>query len=872
MDTSKPERIICRYSCSLGVAIAMMGAVSAVAEPFAPYGALPSREALPERSCLTVALDGTLCVNGKPRFLTATVFYHDKECGVKTSGYPNELAWLYEAFPAQPDMQRIGIDAIGFQAGCTWMQKVNPKGAPDFILNNAGLPGGRWYDHAFSGQMATYVDLTAAEWSHGGLKEEMNPQLPADAWTRGGNHWVPYSIHTDSGREIWRTMWREEVRRCSSLQPKPFCYELMNEPSVECPEESRNGTVAERVKAIKRVERDFASLIAEGAGIVASEQPGALATLQFCDMRAHGVNIYDVAKPLGVVCAPTGGGGIVEGHVLRALADGKPMIDGELYVGRSSASIRAALFREFQRGFNASYTFQWNRGLAEWARGGDAEQESRLAPKSAGWCFLNPYLVPPAELNGFRLARRDAIDLAPFFSRRDRGSPRRIAVLYSNPTERLGTARGSGRNALFDRVLVGLDYAHMNPDVIFEEQLVDDPSRIKRYRIVVAAGVNATYRKTVPFLGRWLDEGRTLICVDSDLERDEYGEPRPGGLSGDVRVLSAKGRSVEEIGKAIAKIAARCGVRPFCQTFDAESIEATEAVMGAERAWILSSRAFAPQKVRFRPALAGEVTVMLDNEIDAQGNAVAVRREIRPDKTGTFEFWMECDDSVRLVSGPREVVLGRYRTSDPDVRWRAAVNAKEFAFRKERAYTARRVKTGSSCLPPPPGAVALGEDVIKGVTTWCPAEQMEVVYSGHEIEMRQGERPSPWTGCNIELKRPVSLPVSSNGCRLAFDVARAPNRWGRLAPHSALQVSARLHFSSGLKNSVSGMPRLPVGGEEFRAADPDTNVWQTVFLDLDRKGKSDPAELSGLTLQYMYLKTDDPGGLRIRNLRLEPVN
>ena len=110
MDTSKPARINCRCSCSLGVAIAMMGAVSAVAEPFAPYGALPSREALPERSCLTVAPDGTLCVNGKPRFLTATVFYHDKECGVKTSGYPNELAWLYEAFPAQPDMQRIGID------------------------------------------------------------------------------------------------------------------------------------------------------------------------------------------------------------------------------------------------------------------------------------------------------------------------------------------------------------------------------------------------------------------------------------------------------------------------------------------------------------------------------------------------------------------------------------------------------------------------------------------------------------------------------------------------------------------------------------------------------------------------------------------
>ncbi len=87
------------------VAAISSAAVSAIAgvegaDPFVRFADIPAAEALPRSASLTVAPDGTFLVNGKPRYLTATIFYGGtSERFIHTSGYPACLNWLYEEIP-----------------------------------------------------------------------------------------------------------------------------------------------------------------------------------------------------------------------------------------------------------------------------------------------------------------------------------------------------------------------------------------------------------------------------------------------------------------------------------------------------------------------------------------------------------------------------------------------------------------------------------------------------------------------------------------------------------------------------------------------------------------------------------------------------
>lgn len=650
--------------------LALVGAVAAsvsAADPFAKFDDVPVAERLSRNAALEVAADGTFRVNGRPRYLTATLFYGGAdECDIRTSGYPDDLRWLYEDIPGYEGLQRLGIDAAGFESGREWMRCISPTAAAAWKMSGL-LPASPRFAPVFEGQLPAYVDFTPAEWGHGGLLAKDNPQLPADAWTKGRNHWVPYSIFHPDGRNIWFTMWREGVRRYARLPVKPYCYELMNEPSVlDTGDFARarfreTGRRDDPVEYLKFMDETFAGLIGEGAKLVHEIQPGAKATLQPLGCAAKGIDLYEIYRRLDVVCSPTGGGQIPMGHFLRAVADGKPIVDGETYVGKTFLSVRNALVKQYQRGFNASYTFKWSRRPRDWARKGDAKLEEPLARKVADYNYLNPYVVPTEALLGFRLAKRDAMDVGEFFVPRDRGTPRRVAVLYSKPTERLALVYNHTAIRTFDKVVDELEYAHLNPDVVLEEQLRDEPARLDRYAVLFAPGVEAVYPWTPAVVRVWQAKGGRLVLVGERMAKDEYGKPN-GETYPDADFVETANVSAVELGRRLAALAVRAGVAPTCETRGVSRVEVTDACRDGLWAWIVTSREIEPQVCGFRPAQAGEMTIEIRNVRLADGRIVSRRRELQPDGEGVFTLLLEPNDGRLIVSGARADVLARYRT------------------------------------------------------------------------------------------------------------------------------------------------------------------------------------------------------------------
>lgn len=491
-----------RIASCLAIAAATLVTASAAPldyDPFPAYETIPPSERLPfEKGApanrgFVIAKDGSLEVNGVPRYFPATLWYGGAEWSLtqKREGHP--LDWFYKGLPNYEDCQRLGLDAGGFSGPLAWMKKLYRPSMGNEPRNAALIAT------VATNGLSMYVDITASEWSHGSMwhsdipldpdrkvdppKCKKDPKLADsfcnhsecgklgdpgrlsnDAWTQGHHHWVPYSIVHPQGRGVWKHMWEEVVKGCMDFSYEvedpathekktirtgvhPWCYELFNEPS--CWDESpyAKQCFAEKMKArygsieklnrawaaseagarqfesfealataygdaknptaflveyTKFIETCFASLLEEGAAIVAKTDRGALATFQPCMTRTRGLDLYRCYKPLGVVCSRTNGGGSLDAHLLRALADGKPIVDNEMYIGQTFGSIRGAYLAQYQRGFNISYSFKWDG-------------------RKSAYNFMNPDNVAADALLAVRASKREILDVNAFFTPRNRG-------------------------------------------------------------------------------------------------------------------------------------------------------------------------------------------------------------------------------------------------------------------------------------------------------------------------------------------------------------------------------------------------------------------------------------------------------------------
>lgn len=779
------------------------------ADPFEPFADLPAEELLPKGAGFAVAKDGSLLVGGKPRYLPAVLWYGDTMwgCDRKEDDF-GPLQWLYNRMPDYEAAQRLGVDAGGFYAPLNWMNRIyrpwNKRRDPAFegprygITIGNGLSmyvdmtasewahGSIWHadvpldpdamakpatckKEGHEGELCNHKECGAVLGAPGRLSEA--------AWTQGHQHWMPWSIVHPQGRGLYKHLWegasKDAFDFAQSVGNRPWCYELLNEPACwdespyakklfaqtmkrkygsidklnaawaasESGGDKRYGSFEELADAYgkggnptaylveytKFMEDRFASLLAEGAEIIHDKvDPQALATFQPCTIRTRGIDLFTAYAPLGAVCSHTGGRGIMEAHMLRGLADGKPIVDSEMYVGSTEDSIRNSFLDQFQRGYNVSYAFKWNR------------------TQKSSYNFLNLDNVRPEALRGIREAKLDALDVAEFFAPRDRGVPREVAVLFSSTTERLSQCAGHLSYKMFDQAVVGLDYAHLCPDVIWEDQLVVEP-RLDRYKVLVAAGVDAVRPGVCKAVQSWVAAGGTLVIVGETMGLNEYGAPGPDAFPGiptgarkdsETAVIEIDGTKLQaacwrdtrlddswellasighqpavwrkrfgkgfvwfanaklpgdSIGALVTLAGKEVGVAPFCETADAldsagaplSGIEVTPARRGSAEAWIVTPRTMGTKVVRFRPAApAAPGTVMLRvwNRPDGAGMA-SYRQVIEPDADGSYV--LPAGDRSILVRGPEAALRKRY--GGPRATWLPPLAAGEaLAAGKER--------------------------------------------------------------------------------------------------------------------------------------------------------------------------------------------
>ena len=562
-----------------------MAAFATAAEPlFPPTSELdPALLMPPGPVALDIAPDGNFLVDGKPRYLLGTIVYHQpslSECE-PGPGYAPENAWIYETIPDRDYLQRLGFDTVGGEVSTTWLEAFRPgkeywwaHKEHDWSLSSnywcCGLP--------------TIVDFTCARWSHGGMKFKEGLEPSRAAIPEGGaGHFLPYSLVTPEGRDLYSRMWRSGAEELEANGAKPYAYELFNEPSVNDRSPEARAAFAEHlgivfdgdparmdrlwgsrygsfeaaaafrnpnecaglgVEWLKFCEKVFASGIRLGRDTIREVVPDARVCFQPLSIAFGYLNVLQANRDGDVGMSGTGGQGLYETLLLLAVARDpavhdptnrcKPVIDGETYLGHTRESHRAKIVTQWSRGFNASYYFKWERRL--WDPVLQEENGAARLAEKFPWLGLHPACTPTEALAGLMDAKREIVAMEDLFGPRERGLPasNRVAFLVSLPTERLGAAAGHAcHNFSKANALAMAQDAHLPLDAVFEEQLGTvhgrggtrlDPNPLP-YRFLVAAGIDAKRRPTARLLCGWVEEGGTLALLQEAMELDEYGNP-----------------------------------------------------------------------------------------------------------------------------------------------------------------------------------------------------------------------------------------------------------------------------------------------------------------------------------------------------------
>ncbi len=681
--------------------------LTAMADPFPPFESLKPPVLMPADAKLTVSKEGHFLVNGVPRYLEGVIYYEGNSAEVSkpTYGYPEDLKWLYESTQDYKELQRIGFDTVGTAAPNWWIDKYRPK--KNYI--RLGFNEQMLFRFAKSG-LPVYVDFTCAGWHQGALKYKEGELPSEDAFTVkgiGNYHWMPYSVTTPEGKQLWREMWTYGARYFLNHGIKPMVYELFNEPDYNDWSEFNRKLFSDRMKEkyhgkldelnrdwrtqyrsfeeigqfkrqaenpalciewFKFMEDVFADICAEGVKAIREIdiRPEAGFCVQPLSLQGTNINLFKVNRHMNMICSGTGGGDLTHTYLLRALADGKPIFDGEAYMGKTRQSFRDKIWLQYARGFNATYIFKWCRrpGDKRWGM----ENGGKLLAEVFPYMMLNPYSVPTESLLGLMDAKKEISQVSDLFTPRDRGVKRQVAVLFSYPAQRLGRAAGSTSSNLVSSYTEALEYAHIPLDLILEEQL--ESGRQNRYPVIIVAGAETGMPGTLAKWEEYVKNGGILIFAQEAMQLNEYGFERennqfpginPGkdtrGESavikfngGEFNAALAKEGAPDKSWKALASLGskpvlfekqlgkgkliylnakmpgdslagmltallARENITPVCRTFDAagngelHDIEVVKAQRDGFTGYVLFNRSLAPKLVRFVP---GERKIFLD--------------------------------------------------------------------------------------------------------------------------------------------------------------------------------------------------------------------------------------------------------------------
>ncbi len=304
----------------------------------------------------------------------------------------------------------------------------------------------------------------------------------------------------------------------------------------------------------KFMEREFLTLCQEGMEIIRAIDPEARFCVQspgadnYRTLPKNHVNQFEISRQCGVISTSTGGGAsfgrgllaksdalidtampepafredLLQRKFYRAIADGKPIHDGETYTKQDYDSLHGTLWMQLVRGGNASYLFLWCKRAWDprWTPKGSEEGGRRLA-ELMQFHILNPWAFPTEGLKAIMDVKKEILAVDDLFVPRQNYRQPEIGLLLSFPTERRAPAVGNTvKNEVRDTAAI-LEFLHYPAGVLLEEQ--EERFTPKQFPVIVTSGIRNIYPETETRLKRYLDDGGVLITSLEALPEDEYG-------------------------------------------------------------------------------------------------------------------------------------------------------------------------------------------------------------------------------------------------------------------------------------------------------------------------------------------------------------
>lgn len=225
----------------IGEKASFLGATKRMAPPaadpaaFPPFAELKPPLLAPHDPVFTIDRFGNWCLDGRPRFVLGAQVPEMLRVSLHhTSGYPDELKWIYDEPLDYERAQRLGFDALGYFTQDDWQREIAPG------HKTISWPPDREFMSGFfaRARLPFYVDFTCAPWSNGSLAGDRG--VPAGAKNSRGaesesNHWVPYAVLHPEGRKLYRAMWEAGARHLKEAGGRALFYELFNEPAYDDP-------------------------------------------------------------------------------------------------------------------------------------------------------------------------------------------------------------------------------------------------------------------------------------------------------------------------------------------------------------------------------------------------------------------------------------------------------------------------------------------------------------------------------------------------------------------------------------------------------------------------------------------------------------
>ena len=562
--------------------LAAFAATTAAAAAFPDFADIPADERLPPGAAIAFA-DGAVLVDGKPRFLVGATFFQDadRDAEVRTSGYSQSLAWLYESLPDYADAQRLGLDTFGATPPRAWRRIFRPRPVPRRNMNILGRP--------LKSGLPVLAELAIEPGTHAWmtLMEGVNP--PEGAWFEGMAHGIPYSVVHADGIALWDTIWRFDAAWYREIGVRPFAYRVfagadffdtdrrnatafaqwlearwktpaainkaLGTSFVSFPAASRTAKNASNaaltVDYVKFLEERFAQQCKRAMDVIRGATNNSAPGVCFQPLRTDGkgVDILQAAAAHTLLCAPaTRATPRYDALYMQAVAQGRPVFSPPVVPAGDAESVRAEILSQFARGYALSYLETWRRHPREWVKytrsdavSGDrvstrldeaatAEAGRRHAAENPG-SFMNPYALAPEALAGIRLAKRDALQASEIFTLGNRTNGTSVALLHSRPSVRLAHAREDLKPLdSLPQVADALIFAQFKTALVLEEQLAGQD--LSRYAaIVVPDACVASYAQTPDALRRYAEGGGILVVASGALTQNEYGAPATNVLA-----------------------------------------------------------------------------------------------------------------------------------------------------------------------------------------------------------------------------------------------------------------------------------------------------------------------------------------------------